>query len=114
MADVFINAGMDGLIATNTTLSRDAVKGHKHAEEMGGLSGAPVTEKSTVVIRKLRTAVGPELPIIGVGGIMSGKDAAAKIEAGANLVQVYSGFIYEGPGLIRDCVKSIKKQSSTR
>jgi dihydroorotate dehydrogenase len=111
MADVFCEAGVDGLIATNTTLSREAVKGHKHADEMGGLSGAPVTAASTEVIRKLRAAVGPELPIIGVGGIMNGQDAADKIEAGANLVQVYSGFIYEGPGLIKDSVKAISKLS---
>lgn len=111
MADVFTGAGIDGLIATNTTLERAAVAGHEHADEMGGLSGAPLTTHSTEVLRKLRQAVGPELPIIGVGGIMSGADAAEKIRAGANLVQIYSGFIYNGPGLIRDCARAIKDLS---
>lgn len=100
--------GMDGVIATNTTLSREAVQGLPHAEEAGGLSGAPAFEASNQVIRQLRAALGPGYPIIGVGGIMSGEDAAAKIRAGADVVQIYSGLIYAGPGLVRDAAKAIR------
>lgn len=92
----------DGVIATNTTLSRDGVAGLPHATETGGLSGAPVREKSTAVIRQLHQALQGEIPIVGVGGILSGQDAVEKIEAGASLVQLYSGLIYCGPGLIRE------------
>ncbi len=108
MAGVFSDTGIDGLICSNTTLDRSAVEGHKHAEEAGGLSGAVLMQHSTEVLRKLRTAVGSEMPIIGVGGINSGDDAAEKIKAGADLVQIYSGFIYQGPSLIKDSVKAIK------
>jgi dihydroorotate dehydrogenase len=97
-----------GVIATNTTLSRDAVKGMKHAEETGGLSGAPVLEMSNHVIRQLRAALGPRFPIIGVGGIMSGEDAASKIHAGADAVQIYTGLIYRGPVLVKDAALAIK------
>jgi dihydroorotate dehydrogenase len=100
--------GIDGVIATNTTISRDAVKGLPHAEEMGGLSGKPVFEASNQVIRQLRAALGPRYPIIGVGGVMSGADAKAKRDAGADLVQIYTGLIYEGPGLVTDCAKALK------
>ena len=100
--------GMDGVIATNTTLSREAVQGLPHAEEAGGLSGAPAFEASNQVIRQLRAALGPGYPIIGVGGIMSGEDAAAKIRAGADVVQIYSGLIYAGPGLVSDAAKAIR------
>ncbi len=99
---------MDGVIATNTTLSREAVKGMPHAEETGGLSGAPAFEASNRVIAQLRAALGAGYPIIGVGGIMSGEDAAAKIRAGADVVQIYSGLIYAGPGLVSDAAKAIK------
>lgn len=108
MAGVFTDTGIDGLICSNTTLDRAAVAGHKHAEEAGGLSGAVLMQHSTEVLRKLRAAVGTEMPIIGVGGINSGADAAEKIKAGADLVQIYSGFIYQGPSLIKDSVKAIK------
>jgi dihydroorotate dehydrogenase len=91
--------GMDGVIATNTTLARDAVKGLPHAEETGGLSGAPVLQASNRVIRQLRAALGKKYPIIGVGGIMSAEDALSKIKAGANVVQIYTGLIYSGPDL---------------
>ena len=100
--------GMDGVIATNTTLSREAVQGMPHAEETGGLSGAPAFEASNRVIRQLRSALGPSYPIIGVGGIMSGADAVAKIQAGADVVQIYSGLIYAGPGLVSEAAHAIK------
>ena len=100
--------GMDGVIATNTTLARDAVKGQPHAEEAGGLSGAPVLQASNRVIRQLRAALGKKYPIIGVGGIMSAEDALSKIKAGANVVQIYTGLIYNGPDLVRDAALAIK------
>lgn len=100
--------GMDGVIATNTTLARDAVSGLPHAEETGGLSGAPVLEASNRVIRQLRAALGKDFPIIGVGGVLSAEDAVSKIEAGADVVQIYTGFIYEGPGLVRTVAEGIK------
>ncbi|WP_090726795.1 quinone-dependent dihydroorotate dehydrogenase [Neptunomonas qingdaonensis] len=99
---------MDGVIATNTTLSREGVEDSVLQREAGGLSGAPVRNKSTKVIRSLSKALDGALPIIGVGGITEGFDAAEKIEAGASLVQVYSGFIYKGPGLISDSVRAIQ------
>jgi dihydroorotate dehydrogenase len=100
---------MDGVVATNTTISRDAVKGLPHAEETGGLSGAPVFEASNRVIAQLRTALGKGFPIIGVGGVLSGADAVAKIKAGADVVQIYTGLIYKGPDLVRDAALAIKK-----
>jgi len=99
---------MDGVVATNTTLSRDAVKGLRHAEETGGLSGAPVLEASNRVIRQLRAALGRNFPIIGVGGVMSGADAASKIKAGADVVQIYTGLIYKGPSLVSEAANFIK------
>jgi dihydroorotate dehydrogenase len=101
--------GIDGVIATNTTLSRDAVKGLPHAEETGGLSGAPVLQASNQVIRQLRAALGPRYPIIGVGGVMSGADARSKLDAGADLVQIYTGLIYKGPDLVRECAMALKR-----
>jgi len=83
------------------------VKGHPYGAEAGGLSGAPVTEKSTEVIAKFYSALGEKVPIIGVGGIMCGQDAADKVKAGAKLVQLYSGFVYKGPDLIRECVEAL-------
>lgn len=102
-------AGLDGVIATNTTISRDAVAGHRYAEEAGGLSGAPVRAPSTRVIQALHAELGESLPIIGVGGIADGDSAAEKIRAGAKLVQVYTGFIYRGPALIRESVEAIRR-----
>jgi len=101
--------GIDGVIATNTTIGRDAVKGLPHAEETGGLSGSPVFESSNRVIRLLRAALGPRYPIIGVGGVMSGADARAKCDAGADLVQIYTGLIYKGPDLVRECAQSLSR-----
>ncbi len=100
--------GMDGVIATNTTLSREAVQGLRHADETGGLSGAPVLEMSNRVIRQLRAALGKAYPIIGVGGILSAEDAVSKIEAGADVVQIYTGLIYQGPGLVKQAATLIK------
>ncbi len=100
-----------GVIATNTTIARDAVKGMAHAEETGGLSGAPVFEKSNDVIRQLRAAMGPNFPIIGVGGILSGADAVAKIKAGADVVQIYTGLIYKGPALVKEAALAIRDQA---
>lgn len=99
---------LDGVIAGNTTLDRDSVQSSPFASETGGLSGAPLTDKSTHVIKQLKSVLGGSLPIIGVGGIMSGEHAAQKIAAGASLVQLYTGFIYHGPKLIRDCVEAIR------
>lgn len=100
--------GIDGVIATNTTLARDAVQGLPHAEEAGGLSGKPVFEASNQVIRQLRAALGTRYPIIGVGGVLSGADARTKLDAGADLVQIYTGLIYQGPDLVRDCALALK------
>jgi len=97
-----------GVIGTNTTLARDAVKGMAHAEETGGLSGAPVLARSNAVIAQLRAALGPQFPIIGVGGILSAEDAVSKIKAGADVVQIYTGLIYRGPDLVRDAALAIK------
>ena len=99
---------MDGVVATNTTLARDAVKGLRHAEEAGGLSGSPVLESSTRVISQLRAALGQGFPIIGVGGVMSALDAVSKITAGADVVQIYTGLIYKGPELVRQAATAIK------
>ncbi len=105
IADLLKQHQIDGVIATNTTLAREAVIGMKNAEEAGGLSGAPVRNQSTIVIQQLSKQLAGELPIIGVGGILSSADAVEKIAAGASLVQVYSGLIYRGPALINDIAK---------
>ena len=102
------NNGMDGVIATNTTIARDQVAHLQHGTEAGGLSGAPVQQGSNRVITQLRAALGPKVPIIGVGGVMSGEDAISKRQAGADLVQIYTGFIYKGPGLITEAAKAMK------
>ena len=94
---------VDGLIATNTTIARTAVAGAAGADETGGLSGAPLRERANQVLQQARAAVGPEFPIIGVGGIGSGADARQRRVAGADLIQIYTGFIYKGPALIADC-----------
>jgi dihydroorotate dehydrogenase len=102
---------MDGVVATNTTLSREAVKGLPHAGETGGLSGAPLLEASNRVISQLRAALGKGFPIIGVGGVMSAADAVSKIRAGADVVQIYTGLIYNGPALVTEAAIAIKKCS---
>jgi dihydroorotate dehydrogenase len=107
IATLLMQHQIDGVIATNTTLVRDAVIGMQHSEEAGGLSGAPVRNQSTIVIQQLAKQLQGALPIIGVGGILSGADAATKIAAGASLVQVYSGLIYKGPALVHDICKTL-------
>ncbi|MGP1717400.1 MAG: quinone-dependent dihydroorotate dehydrogenase [Methylophilus sp.] len=107
IAELLMQHRIDGVIATNTTLARDAVAGLAHADEAGGLSGAPVKDGSTRVIRTLATSLQNSLPIIGVGGILNGEDAKEKIDAGASLIQLYSGLIYRGPQLIKDCRKAL-------
>jgi dihydroorotate dehydrogenase len=102
--------GIDGVIATNTTLARDAVQGLPHADETGGLSGAPLLAASNRVITALRAELGARVPIIGVGGVMSSDDARAKRAAGADLVQIYTGLIYKGPALVRDCAAALKQR----
>jgi dihydroorotate dehydrogenase len=99
---------MDAVIATNTTISRAGLESEPQAREVGGLSGSPLREPSTAVVRKLQSLLAGELPIIGVGGILSGADATAKRKAGASLVQIYTGFIYRGPALIRECVEALR------
>ena len=108
IAECLIANNIDGVIATNTTLARDKVAHLPFGNEQGGLSGAPVKDKSTEVIKLLAKALDNKLPIIGVGGISSGADAQEKIAAGAKLVQVYTGFIYQGPKLIKDIVQTLK------
>lgn len=106
LSQVFRDGGLDFLIATNTTIARDKVKAHRFAEEAGGLSGVPLTQHSTDVIAKFSQGLGKEIPIIGAGGIFSAADALAKKEAGASLVQLYTGFVYRGPALIEEIVKA--------
>ena len=107
IAELLIRHQIDGVIATNTTLARDGVAGLPHAAEAGGLSGAPVKEKSTAVIRTLHQALAGALPIIGVGGVINGDDAREKIAAGAQLVQIYTGLIYRGPDLVAEAVQAL-------
>ncbi|MBI5938545.1 MAG: quinone-dependent dihydroorotate dehydrogenase [Betaproteobacteria bacterium] len=108
MAGLFRKHRIDGVIATNTTLSRQGVEGLPHGDEAGGLSGAPVRAKSTAVLAALHRKLAGEIPLIGVGGILSGADAKAKLAAGASLVQIYSGLIYRGPALIAECALAAK------
>lgn len=100
--------GIDGVIATNTTIARDAVQGLPHAQETGGLSGRPVFEASNRVIAALRAELGSGYPIVGVGGVLSGADAKAKLAAGADLVQLYTGLIYRGPALVREAALAVR------
>lgn len=104
--------GIDGVVATNTTIARHAVKHLPHGEEAGGLSGRPVFEASNRVIAQLRAVLGPGYPIIGVGGVMSGADALAKRKAGADLVQIYTGFIYRGPELVTEAARAMADKSA--
>lgn len=109
IAESLLRHHIDGVIATNTTITRDAVLGLKHGKEAGGLSGKPVFELSNKVVAALKAELGDSLPIIGVGGIFSGADARAKMDAGAALVQVYSGLIYRGPGLVGECAAALRR-----
>lgn len=108
LADLLVAHGVDGVIATNTTIARDRVQGLAHAEQTGGLSGLPLRERATEVVRLLASHLQGRLPIIASGGVMSGADAVEKVRAGATLVQIYTGFIYSGPDLIADCVDSLR------
>ncbi len=107
IASLLVRHAIDGVIATNTTLAREAVAGLAHGEEAGGLSGRPVLEPSNRVIRALRALLPPGYPIIGVGGIMSADDAVAKLRCGADLVQLYTGLVYRGPTLVGECAAAI-------
>ena len=109
IADLLLEFGLDAIIATNTTVSRTAVANLEHGNEAGGLSGAPVRAASTEVIKTLKARLGNDLPIIGVGGILSGQDAQEKVSAGASLVQIYSGLIYRGPDLVSECISALRK-----
>jgi len=108
IADLLLEFGIDAVIATNTTIARDAVQKLQYGNEAGGLSGAPVKNASTHIIRLLKGKLKDEIPIIGVGGILSGSDAKEKRDAGANLIQLYSGLIYRGPELIAECAKALR------
>jgi dihydroorotate dehydrogenase len=107
IAALLLQYAFDGVIATNTTISRDAVRDHRFANEAGGLSGRPLFSPSTEVLRQINKALKGNLPIIGVGGILSGDDAKLKIAAGASLVQLYTGFIYRGPALVAECAHAL-------
>ena len=107
LARVFNEQNIDGVIATNTTIDREAIEGHRLANETGGLSGAPVRERSNLVLQAFRMLLKEQIPLIGVGGILCGTDAAEKLKAGAALVQVYSGLVYRGPGLVREVLETV-------
>lgn len=110
IADALRRHRIDGVIATNTTLDRSRIKGLRHADEAGGLSGAPLFELSTEVVRKLARALAGEVPIIAAGGVVDGAKAKAKLDAGAQLVQIYSGLVYRGPELVAECVAATRGQ----
>ncbi|MET0814656.1 MAG: quinone-dependent dihydroorotate dehydrogenase, partial [Pseudoxanthomonas sp.] len=114
VARVLRDLSVDGVIATNTTVSRITVQDHRLAHETGGLSGAPLMNQSTMVMRKLRTRLPDSIPVIGVGGILSGADAVAKMSAGATLVQCYTGLVYRGPELVGECVDAIRRRREHR
>jgi dihydroorotate dehydrogenase len=114
VARVLRDLSVDGVIATNTTVSRMSVQEHRLAHETGGLSGAPLMGQSTMVLRKLRTRLPDSIPVIGVGGILSGADAVAKMAAGAAMVQFYTGMIYRGPELVHECVEAIRRRREHR
>ncbi len=112
IAGLLKSLAIDGVIATNTTIDRDCISGHPLATESGGLSGAPVRKKSTAVVRKLSDELNGALPVIAAGGILTGEDALEKLAAGASLVQIYSGLIYQGPQLIEDILQTLAKQGA--
>jgi dihydroorotate dehydrogenase len=110
LAQVFLQGGLDGLIATNTTLDRHLVASHPSAQQAGGLSGKPVFEKSTATLEKFASALGGRIPIIGVGGISSLEDAEAKLRAGASLVQIYTAFVFQGPSLVQEIAQGLSQR----
>ena len=107
IADLLLKHQIDGVIATNTTISRESIEQFKVAEELGGLSGAPLTQRATQVIRQLHAILQNAIPIIGVGGIMSSKDAQDKLDSGADLIQLYTGLIYQGPDFVNDVIQTV-------
>ena len=107
IARLLVRHAIDGVVATNTTVSREGVAGQPHADEAGGLSGKPLRARATAVVARLSQALDGALPIIGVGGILSGADAREKIEAGATLIQLYTGLIYRGPDLVAECARAL-------
>ena len=109
-ARVLGDLAVDGVIATNTTISREGVEGARHAQQAGGLSGAPLMGQATTVLRMLRTRLPDTIPLVGVGGILHGADAATKQAAGALLVQTYTGVVYRGPALIAECVDALRRR----
>ncbi len=109
IAEVALSSAIDGLICTNTTIARDGIAGHRHAGEAGGLSGRPLFARSTAVLAGMRARLGSAVPLIGVGGILAGRDAVAKFDAGASLVQFYTGMIYRGPALVGECVEALRE-----
>jgi dihydroorotate dehydrogenase len=113
IAEVVRRERADGLIATNTTVSHAGIADLPHGTEEGGVSGAPLAAPSTEVLRKFSSRLKNEVPLIGVGGIMSGADARAKFDAGASLVQIYSGLVYRGPGLVAECVHAYEARKSS-
>src|SRR5690348_1922554 len=112
IAATLLESGIDGLICTNTTIHRSAIAGALHANETGGLSGKPLFEPATEVLRGMAQRLGDRIPLVGVGGVLTGSDAADKISAGAKLVQIYSGLIYRGPWLLTECVEEIRRQAA--
>ena len=113
IADAVRRHGIDALIATNTSLAREGVQGQRHADEAGGLSGAPIRSRATRTLAAFAAELKGEVPLIGVGGILCGADAAEKTAAGAALVQLYTGLVYRGPGLIAECVQAIRDARRT-
>jgi dihydroorotate dehydrogenase len=114
MADVLLATGIDGVICTNTTIDHGAVADHPLGHEAGGLSGRPLLNRSTEIVRGMHARLGERVAIVGVGGILEGDHAAEKLKAGASLVQIYSGLIYRGPALIAECVNEIRRQQEPR
>jgi dihydroorotate dehydrogenase len=113
IAAAVLDAGVDGLICTNTTIDRSAIAGDPHAGEAGGLSGKPLFELSTEVLRGMARRLENRIPLVGVGGILTGADAAEKLDAGATLVQIYTGMVYRGPWLLTECVEELRRQNES-
>jgi dihydroorotate dehydrogenase len=114
IARLLLEHGIDAVIATNTTVSRVGVDGLPHSEEVGGLSGAPLRERATAIVRSLHAQLGDRIPIIAAGGILSAADAAEKFAAGARLIQLYTGLIYRGPVLVRECAQALLEFTASR
>jgi dihydroorotate dehydrogenase len=113
IAAAVLDAGVDGLICTNTTIDRSAIAGDPHAGEAGGLSGKPLFELSTEVLRGMARRLENRIPLVGVGGILTGADAAEKLDAGATLVQIYTGMVYRGPWLLTECVEELRRRNES-